>query len=70
MVVPENYRNSEREGNTQGLFSNDVKPVFEQINRYFRVKFDKEEYIQSIAEDEICDDLKTIVGEIIAMCEE
>lgn len=70
LVVPENYRNSEREGNTQGLFSNDVKPVFEQINRYFRVKFDKEEYIQSIAEDEICDDLKTIVGEIIAMCEE
>ncbi|NQY16721.1 ATP-dependent nuclease [Alteromonas sp.] len=69
LVVPSNYRKSDREGNTQALFCNDVKPVFEQINRHFRVKFDKEEYIQSIAGDEVCDDLRTIVSEIVAMCE-
>lgn len=68
LYVPESYKNSERESNLEGLFSKDVKPILDGINRYFKVAFDKEEYVESIAKDEICEDLNTIIDELIVMC--
>ena len=68
LFVPSNYTNSDRESNTEGLFIKDVKPVLNGINQHFKVKFDKEEYISQIERDEVCDDLKTIIEEIIDMC--
>lgn len=68
LVVPETYRLSERACNTEALFIKDVKPVLDGINSHFKVKFDKEEYINSINGDEISDDIITIIDEIIGMC--
>ncbi|BBG89073.1 hypothetical protein [Aeromonas caviae] len=68
LVVPDTYRLSDRASNTEALFIKDVKPVLDGINSYFRVKFDKEEYINSINADEICDDIITVIDEIIEMC--
>ena len=68
LVVPETYKLSERASNTEALFIKDVKPVLDGINSHFRVKFDKEEYINSINSNEISEDLITIIDEIIDMC--
>ncbi len=68
LVVPDTYRLSDRANNTEALFIKDVKPVLDGINSHFRVKFDKEEYINSINADEICDDIITVIDEIIEMC--
>ncbi|MET4162880.1 AAA15 family ATPase/GTPase [Marinobacterium sp. MBR-111] len=68
LVVPETYKLSERASNTEALFVKDVKPVLDGINSHFRVKFDKEEYINSINSNEISEDLITIIDEIIDMC--
>ncbi|MFM5298889.1 ATP-dependent endonuclease [Aeromonas veronii] len=68
LVVPDTYRLSDRASNTEALFIKDVKPVLDGINSHFRVKFDKEEYINSINADEICDDIITVIDEIIDMC--
>jgi AAA15 family ATPase/GTPase len=68
LVVPDTYRLSDRASNTEALFIKDVKPVLDGINSHFRVKFDKEEYINSINADEICDDIITVIDEIIEMC--
>lgn len=68
LVVPANYRSSNRKSNTEGLFSKDGKQVLDGIRRHFKVKFDKEEYIQQIAKDEVCADLVTIIEEVILMC--
>lgn len=68
LVVPETYKLSERASNTEALFIKDVKPVLYGINSHFRVKFDKEEYINSINSNEISEDLITIIDEIIDMC--
>ncbi|WP_261885663.1 AAA family ATPase [Vibrio pomeroyi] len=70
LVVPPTYKNSDRASNTEGLFSKDVKPVLDGINKYFKVKFDKEEYIHSIQADEVCEDMVTIIDEIIEMCKD
>jgi hypothetical protein len=67
-VIPETFKRSDRTSSTEGLFGKDVKPVFTEINSYFKVKWNKEEYIKSISSDEICDDLVTIIDEIIEMC--
>ena len=68
LVVPETYKLSERASNTEALFIKDVKPVLDGINSHFRVKFDTEEYINSINSNEISEDLITIIDEIIDMC--
>lgn len=68
LVVPDTYKLSDRESNTEGLFGKDVKPVLDGINRYFKVKFNKYEYIKNIKSNEVCDDLVEIVNEIISMC--
>lgn len=68
LVVPETYKDSDRQNNTEALFIKDVKPVLDGINAYFRVKFDKDDYIASIDGNEICDDLVTIVNELVEMC--
>ncbi|MGI2130384.1 AAA family ATPase [Shewanella baltica] len=68
LVVPATYKLSDRANNTEALFIKDVKPVLDGINSYFKVKFDKEEYIDSINADEICNDINTIIDEIICMC--
>jgi len=68
LVVPASFKLSERTSSTEGLFNKDVKPVFTGINSHFRVRFDREEYINSINTDEVCDDLVTIIDEIIDMC--
>lgn len=68
LVVPDTYKVSDRASNTEALFIKDVKPVLDGINSYFRVKFDKEEYINSINGNEVCDDIITIIEEIIEMC--
>lgn len=68
LVIPETFKRSDRTSSTEGLFGKDVKPVFTEINSYFKVKWNKEEYIKSISSDEICDDLVTIIDEIIEMC--
>lgn len=69
LVVPDTYKLSDRESNTEGLFGKDVKPVLDGINRYFKVKFNKYEYIRNIKSSEMCDDLVKIVNEIVDMCE-
>lgn len=69
LVVPETFKLSDRTSSTEGLFVKDVKPVLTGINSYFRVSFNREKYINSINSDEICDDLVTIIDEIIKMCE-
>ncbi|MEJ2765968.1 AAA family ATPase [Photobacterium sp. MCCC 1A19761] len=68
LVVPDSYKNSDRASNTEALFIKDVKPVLGGINSHFKVKFDKEEYINFISANEICDDMITIINEIINMC--
>lgn len=68
LVVPETFKLSDRTSSTEGLFNKDVKPVLTGINSHFRVSFNMEEYINSINSDEICDDLVTIIDEIIEMC--
>lgn len=68
LVVPTTYKRSDRASNTQGLFSFDVKPVLDGIRAHFKVEFDKEEYVKSLKGDEICDDMITIVDELIDMC--
>ncbi|WP_025820681.1 AAA family ATPase [Shewanella marina] len=68
LVIPETFKLSDRASNTEGLFVKDVKPVLTGINSYFRVKFNREEYINSINSNEICDDLVTIIDEIIEVC--
>ena len=45
-----------------------MKPILDGINTHFKVQFDKVEYINSINSDEICEDLVTIISEIIQMC--
>lgn len=69
LVVPDTYKLSDRESNTEGLFGKDVKPVLDGINRYFKVNFNKYEYIRDIKSSEMCDDLVKIVNEIVYMCE-
>lgn len=68
LIVPDTYKRSNRESNTEALFGKDVKPVLEGINAYFKVGFSKEDYINSINSSEICEDLVTIIDEIINMC--
>ena len=68
LIVPETYKLSDMAENTEALFIKDVKPVLDGINSYFKVKFDKEEYIKSINSDEVCDDIATIINEIVEMC--
>lgn len=68
LVIPDTYKLSDRESNTEALFIKDVKPVLDGINSHFKVKFEKEEYIKSINGDEICDDMITVINEIIEMC--
>jgi AAA15 family ATPase/GTPase len=68
LVVPETYKLSDRAHNTEALFIKDVKPILNGINFYFKVSFDKEEYLKSIKKDEVCDDMITIIDEIIDMC--
>lgn len=68
LFVPDSYKASERESNTEGLFGKDVKKVLDGVNAYFKVKFDREEYVSGIKADEVCDDLVTIVDELIEMC--
>lgn len=68
LVVPDTFKLSDRTSNTEALFIKDVKSVFTGINPYFKVSFSKEEYINFINSDEICDDLTTIIDEIIEMC--
>lgn len=68
IVVPDTYRLSDKENNTEALFNNDVKPVLEGINKHFKVKFSKQDYVAQISEGEICDDMSMIVDQIISMC--
>lgn len=68
LVVPDSYKNSERECNTEALFIKDVKPVLSGITSNFRVKFIQTDYIDAINADEISEDLETIIDEIIQMC--
>ncbi|MCD8445644.1 ATP-dependent nuclease [Tenacibaculum finnmarkense] len=68
LVVPCNYKDSDIAHNTEALFIKDPKPILDGINNHFRVKFDKEEYIKSIKQDEISEDLKYVIREIITMC--
>jgi len=68
LVIPDTFKLSDRTSSTEGLFVKDVKPVLAGINSYFKVRFDKEEYINSINSDEICDDIVTIIDELIEMC--
>ncbi|WP_080712503.1 ATP-dependent nuclease [Pseudomonas brassicacearum] len=68
LVVPSNYKESDRESNSEGLFSKDGKQVLDGIRRYFKVKFNKEDYIQQIEKGEVCADLITIIKELIDMC--
>lgn len=68
LIVPTTYKKSNRENNTEALFIKDVKPVLDGINSHFKVTFNKEEYIETINADEICDDLLKIIDEIIDMC--
>jgi AAA15 family ATPase/GTPase len=68
LVIPDTFKLSDRTSSTEGLFVKDVKPVLAGINSYFKVRFDKEEYINSINPDEICDDIVTIIDELIEMC--
>ena len=68
LVIPDTYKLSDRANNTEALFIKDVKPVLDGINSHFKVKFEKEEYINSINSDEICDDMITVINEIIEMC--
>ena len=66
--MPETFKISDRTSSTEGLFIKDVKTVLVGLNSYFQVRFDKEEYINSINSDEICDDIMTVIDEIIEMC--
>ena len=68
LLVPNNYKNSDRESNTEALFNKDAKKVLDGVTSHFKVKFEKEMYIESIQETEICDDLVTIIDELIDMC--
>ena len=68
LVVPETFKISDRTSSTEALFIKDVKTVLVGLNSYFQVRFDKEEYINSINSDEICDDIMTVIDEIIEMC--
>lgn len=69
LIVPDIYKTSKMENKTEGLFLKDPKPVLDGINSHFKVKFDKEAYIESILSNEICDDLKLIINELVSMCE-
>lgn len=68
LTVPADYRLSERGMASEGLFSNDVKSVLEGINKEFKVKFKKDDYVKSIKREEVCEDILTIVNELIDMC--
>ncbi|HGH4254802.1 TPA: AAA family ATPase [Pseudomonas aeruginosa] len=68
LFVPGTYKASDRESNTEGLFSKDCKQIFDGIRRHFKVKFKKEDYIGQIEKDEICDDMVTSIKELIDMC--
>jgi len=68
LIVPSNYKKSERESNSEALFNKDVKKVLDGVNPHFKVTFEKEKYIESIDATEICDDLVTIIDELINMC--
>lgn len=69
LIVPDSYKQSDKSSNTDCLFIKDVKPVLNGINAHFQVAFDKEIYINHINKDEVCDDIITIIDEIIMMCE-
>lgn len=68
LIIPTSYKQSDRGINSQSIFSNDVKPVFNGINRHFRVSFSKDEYVGQILREEICDDINLIIDEVIQMC--
>lgn len=68
LVVPDSYKHSDRERKTEALFIKDVKSILGGVNPYFKVKFDREKYIENIQKNEICDDLIYIVDELIDMC--
>lgn len=68
LIVPSTYKKSDRESNTEALFNKDVKKILDGINPHFKVSFDKEKYIESIQKSEICEDLVTIIDELIDMC--
>jgi AAA15 family ATPase/GTPase len=70
LVVPETHKLSDRQHNTEALFIKDVKPVLSGINSYFKVSFDKEDYLKSIQQNEVSDDIIKIIDEIISMCAE
>jgi AAA15 family ATPase/GTPase len=68
LIVPDTHKASGRLSKTEGLFSKDCKPILDGVRQHFKVKFDKEDYIAQIAEDEVCDDLVAIIEELIDMC--
>lgn len=68
LVVGPNYKNSEILPELQSLFRNDLKLVLNGINSHFKVKFCKDDYIEQITANEICDDIIKIIDELILIC--
>lgn len=68
LFVPKSHKISDRTSSTESLFSKDSKQILDGINKHFKVKFDKDEYIKQIKKDEVCDDIVTIIKELISMC--
>jgi len=68
LVVPESYKESDRKSVTEGLFGKDCKQILGGIRKYFRVKFVREDYIKQIEKEEICQDMVTLIEELVDMC--
>lgn len=68
LFVPKSHKSSDRASNTEPLFSKDCKQILEGIRQHFKVKFNKEAYVAQIEQNEIPEDMTTIIKELIDMC--
>lgn len=68
LKVTSGYLKSDRVLDLKGLFGNDHKDVLEDTSKHFIKKYDKMKYISQITSSEICDDINTLIDELIAMC--
>ena len=69
LIVNANHKKSDMTQPLQPLFISDLKSVLSSINTTFKISFSKEEYIKQIEPDQICEDIKTIINELLTMCE-
>lgn len=66
VVINEDYLQSDRTPSNQSLFQNDAKEMLDPLLR--NLKIDKWQVIDEMTEEELFEDVRTMVDEIVAFC--